>query len=75
VREKEKARKATEQTSRAATCRTQQQLQQALKTAQKRKKIGLKVTAKTASKKKVVADAQGSREGAGATAGGLPSQS
>jgi hypothetical protein len=69
------ARNAPEQTYWATARRTQPRLQQALKTAQKRKKIGLKVIAKAASKKRVVADAQSSREGAGATAGGPPSQS
>jgi hypothetical protein len=42
VRKKDKARKATKQASRAAVCRTQQQLQQALKGAQKSKMRSLK---------------------------------
>jgi hypothetical protein len=40
-----------------------------------RKKITLKATTKAASKTRVVADAQSSKEGVGAAAGGLLSQS
>jgi hypothetical protein len=69
VRKKDEARKATKQVSRAAVCRTQQQLQQALKTAQKSKTRSLKA----GSKNRAAAQPEGSIQASDAAAAPLPS--
>ncbi|KAF1945225.1 hypothetical protein EJ02DRAFT_477374, partial [Clathrospora elynae] len=74
VHKKEKARKAAKQASRAAACRTQQ-LQQALKTAQRGKRRSLKTVAKAGSKKRAVAQPQDGGDALGAAAALPPSQS
>jgi hypothetical protein len=68
ILEKEKAKKAAEQAPRATAWRTQQQLQQALKTAQKRRKRGLNAAATAGSKKRAVVRLIASGEPQGAVA-------
>jgi hypothetical protein len=75
VREGEKARKAAEQTSRAAARRTQQRLRQALKNAQNSKKRSFKAAAKAGSRKRAAALPPGDGEASGAAAAPPPSQS
>jgi hypothetical protein len=68
LREKEKADRAAEKASRAAACRTHQQLKQALKTSQKGKKRSLEAPAKATLKKRAVVRPTDSREPQGAVA-------